>query len=87
MRPVERIVERFGGVRPMAAKMGCPPQTVQSWKDRGVIPARRQSDVLAAAEREGIEVGPADFFEPPVEEQPREQGDGSLSTTNRGKAA
>ncbi len=48
----------------MAGLLGVPPSTVQSWKDAGVIPARRQGEVLDAARREGIDLGHADFFEP-----------------------
>ena len=64
MTYAERIVEKFGGTRPMAGRLGVPPSTVQSWKDAGVIPARRQGEVLDAARREGIDLTHADFFEP-----------------------
>jgi hypothetical protein len=50
----ERIIERFGGIRPMAAKLDTPVTTVQGWKKRGIIPLTRHSDILAAAAREGI---------------------------------
>lgn len=62
MTYAERIVEKFGGTRPMAGLLGIPPSTVQSWKEAGVIPARRQGEVLDAARCEGIDLGPADFF-------------------------
>ena len=64
MSYAERIVEKFGGTRPMAGLLGVPPSTVQSWKDAGVIPARRQGEVLDAARREDINLTHADFFEP-----------------------
>ena len=50
----ERIIERFGGIRPMAAKLDTPVTTVQGWKKRGIIPLIRHPDILAAAAREGI---------------------------------
>ncbi len=50
----EQIIERFGGIRPMAAKLDTPVTTVQGWKKRGIIPLTRHPDILAAAAREGI---------------------------------
>jgi len=50
----ERIIERFGGIRPMAAKLDTPVTTVQGWKKRGIIPLTRHPDILAAAAREGL---------------------------------
>ena len=39
--------------------------TVQGWKERGVIPARRANEVLDAARSLGIDLEPADFFDLP----------------------
>ncbi|HTJ65579.1 MAG TPA: mitofilin family membrane protein [Alphaproteobacteria bacterium] len=50
----ERIIERFGGIRPMAAKLDTPVTTVQGWKKRGIIPLTRHPDILAAAAREEL---------------------------------
>ncbi|MAI60865.1 MAG: hypothetical protein CMH29_00355, partial [Micavibrio sp.] len=54
--PVENaveVIERFGGIRPMAKKMDVAVTTVQGWKKRDVIPgARRQSVISAAKEHE-----------------------------------
>jgi hypothetical protein len=52
----ERLIERFGGIRPMAAKLKIPVTTVQGWKKRGAIPASRHSDILAAAEAHAIPI-------------------------------
>ncbi|HRQ83255.1 MAG TPA: hypothetical protein PKZ97_19240, partial [Azospirillaceae bacterium] len=41
---VERVIERFGGIRPMAAKLDAPVTTVQGWKKRGAIPPARHDD-------------------------------------------
>ena len=45
----ETVIERFGGIRPMATKMGVPVTTVQGWKKRNVIPGNRRADVVSAA--------------------------------------
>ncbi|HEV7371589.1 mitofilin family membrane protein [Arenibaculum sp.] len=50
----ERIIEKFGGIRPMAHKLEIPVTTVQGWKKRGAIPTARHADLLAAATRHGI---------------------------------
>lgn len=61
---VDAIIEKFGGLTPLSRALGHKHvSTVQGWKDRGVIPARRQPEVLAAAERLGIAMSYRDFFE------------------------
>ena len=63
MTPAEKIIERFGGIAALARALGHKqPSTVQGWKERGFIPARRQALVLAAARDQYIELTPADFF-------------------------
>ncbi len=52
--PAQPIISAFGGVRPMAAKLGVPVSTVQGWKSRGVIPAGRRDEVRAAAQAHGL---------------------------------
>ncbi len=52
----EKIIERFGGIRPMAAKVGAPVTTVQGWKKRDVIPGSRRDDVLKAANENNIDL-------------------------------
>ncbi|MBI4030388.1 MAG: uroporphyrinogen III synthase HEM4 [Proteobacteria bacterium] len=51
-----KIIDRFGGIRPMAAKMDVPVTTVQGWKKRDVIPGDRRDDVLRAARGNGIDL-------------------------------
>lgn len=53
-----QVVEAFGGIRPMATKLGAPVTTVQGWKKRGHIPPARQEEIRAAAERHGIDLDP-----------------------------
>ena len=50
----EEIIERFGGIRPMAAKIDTAVTTVQGWKVRGKIPAKRADDVRKAAKENNI---------------------------------
>ncbi len=50
------IIERFGGIRPMASKMGVPVTTVQGWKKRNVIPGNRRGDVIDAARSNQIDI-------------------------------
>lgn len=52
----EAIIERFGGIRPMASKMDIPVTTVQGWKKRNVIPENRREDVLHAARMNNIDL-------------------------------
>ena len=68
MTQTERIISRFGGMTALARALGHRhPTTVQGWKVRGYVPAHRQQEVLDAAHRVGIPLGPSDFFEPPGE--------------------
>ncbi len=51
-----KIIERFGGIRPMAAKIDTPVTTVQGWKKRDVIPGNRRAQILSAAEAHNIDI-------------------------------
>jgi DNA-binding transcriptional MerR regulator len=57
----ERLIQRFGGIRPMANKLEVPVTTVQGWKKRGAIPAARLNDLLLAAQRHGIRLEEAEL--------------------------
>ncbi len=54
IEPAEQVIERFGGIRPMASKMSVPVTTVQGWKKRNVIPGNRRDDVIRAAAANNI---------------------------------
>ncbi len=54
IEPAEQVIERFGGIRPMASKMSVPVTTVQGWKKRNVIPGNRRDDVIRAAAQNNI---------------------------------
>ena len=64
-----RVIEAFGGIRPMAKKLGVAVTTIQGWKERNAIPIRRLDEIRAAAAREGIDLGAlAVATESPVED-------------------
>lgn len=50
------IIERFGGIRPMAGKINVPVTTIQGWKKRDVIPGNRRDEILDAARQNGIDI-------------------------------
>lgn len=50
------IIDRFGGIRPMASKMGVAVTTVQGWKKRGTIPANRVQALLESALEHDIDI-------------------------------
>ncbi len=50
------VIEAFGGIRPMAQKLGVPVSTVQGWKQRNTIPQNRAADVMAAAAAHGVDL-------------------------------
>lgn len=53
-QPAAAIVAAFGGIRPMAAKLGVPVSTVQGWKQRDTIPAGRMAEIRQVAAESGI---------------------------------
>ena len=55
------VIEKFGGVRPMAAKLNVPPSTVKSWDRAGKFPRWRHPQILEAAKVHGIAVRPEDL--------------------------
>lgn len=56
LRDAEAIVAAFGGVRPMASRLGIAATTIQGWKSRGRIPENRRQAVLDAVEADGIDL-------------------------------
>lgn len=65
---VDRIVEKFGGVRGMARELGKPVSTVGSWANRGSIPDDEKPTVLTHAQRLCLDIAEADFFPHPPKE-------------------
>ncbi len=54
------LITRFGGIRPMAAKLAVPVSTVQGWKERDAIPVNRLEAIKAAARQHDIGLTPED---------------------------
>ena len=48
------LIQCFGGIRPMAAKLGVAVSTVQGWKQRDAIPVGRLGNIEAAAAEHDI---------------------------------
>lgn len=49
IKNVEGLINRFGGMRPMARKIDVPVSTIQGWKKRDFVPAERVDDIIRAA--------------------------------------
>ena len=45
VRLPREVIQRFGGIRPMARAMNVPVSTVASWKRRGRIPRHRRQEI------------------------------------------
>ena len=71
----EEIIERFGGIRPMASKMDVPVTTVQGWKKRGVIPANRLAEIISAAADNDVDLSGLLNDAPPVNQNVRLQAE------------
>lgn len=54
--PAQRVIGQFGGIRPMASKLGVAVSTVQGWRERGTIPAARHGQIVAAAEQHDVTI-------------------------------
>jgi hypothetical protein len=50
------VIDQFGGIRPMAAKIGVAVTTVQGWKNRAAIPPDRWEAISAAAAKHGVDL-------------------------------
>jgi hypothetical protein len=50
------VFEKFGGIRPMAAKLGLPSSTVKSWHVSRKIPTWRHGAILDAARAAAIDL-------------------------------
>jgi len=59
------LIARFGGIRPMAHKLGVPVSTVQGWKQRGSIPLARLDELRAAAQAHDIALDEAELAAAP----------------------
>lgn len=58
------IIQKFGGTRDLARKIGKAASTVQSWKEVGRIRDIYEEEILAAAAASGITIEPSDYVQP-----------------------
>jgi len=56
LRDAEMVISAFGGVRPMASRLGIAATTIQGWKSRKNIPENRRQMVLEAVQADGLEI-------------------------------
>lgn len=56
IKDARKVIDRFGGIRPMATTIDVPVTTVQGWKKRNVIPAARREAILKAAASNNIDL-------------------------------
>lgn len=56
-----RVVDAFGGLTKASRATGIPISTIDSWRDSGKIPSWRRPALIAAAEREGLDL-PNEFL-------------------------
>lgn len=68
------LIARFGGVRPMAGRLGVPVSTVQGWKQRDAIPLARREQIRTAAAEHGIDLD-ADMLAPVIDTTPQPMPD------------
>ncbi|MGA1853065.1 hypothetical protein VH570_19715 [Sphingobium sp. HT1-2] len=61
------VFQKFGGIRPMAAKIDVPPSTVKSWHTKREIPEWRRGAILAKAKDHGITLCEAELITIPAD--------------------
>lgn len=55
------IIAKFGGVRPMGAKINVAPTTIQHWKNTGNIPMEYHAEIVRLAQEARIDLIMADM--------------------------
>ena len=62
MHHAQNIIQRFGGIRPLATALGHRnPTTVQGWKKRDFIPVEHWPSIIALAKHKSIAIDLADL--------------------------
>lgn len=54
--PATLVIERFGGIRQLAGKLGIEPSSVMRWRERGIVPSSRMADILTLAKAEKVKL-------------------------------
>lgn len=70
MDPARKVIQRFGGVRPLARILDVDPSTVSRWQQprerrgqAGLIPAQYQGPILRSARQHGIPLSAEDLIQ------------------------
>lgn len=59
---MDDLFKLFGGQTALARLLGCAQSTVAGWKQRGIIPARRQRQLFRAAKNLRLPVSADDLL-------------------------
>lgn len=63
------IIEKFGGIRPMAKLLNITASTVQGWNERNKIPEKRYADILKIAKKNNIDLSETKTLSKPTAEK------------------
>lgn len=75
MSYVEKLIDAFGGVRPMARAIGRAPATVHGWRKRATVPDHEKVRVWRTAGSLGVDLSPLDFLPTPFLHEPVDRDD------------
>ena len=70
---MKSIFQKFGGIRPMAAKLEVPSSTIKSWHSKRAIPDWRRQAVMEAALRHNIDLSLDELINVRPDAEPAEQ--------------
>ena len=76
---VRDVIAAFGGLRPMANKMGVAVSTVQGWKDRKKFPDNRLGPIIQKMKEVGIQI---EALDPTPEMDPTYKPESESSTSD-----
>lgn len=82
-----KVIERFGGIRPMSKRIDVPVTTVQGWKKRDKIPAGRKDAIVKAAVKAGIDLSDLIPGAPAIAKNESEQAYKKSQTTEQPRTA
>nr|MCB7500747.1 hypothetical protein [Enterobacter roggenkampii] len=75
---MQSVFQKFGGIRPMAAKLGdTPASTVKSWHVKGHIPSWRHDAILDAARQYSISLSREELLKIAPDEPEADEGSGA----------
>lgn len=59
--PAEHVIDKFGGLTPLARALDCAVSTVQGWKERGRIPQEHWLSIISVGKSQNIDLSFEDF--------------------------